>query len=76
MIGYENVLDETTKDNLWEVDHVIIVNALDPITREKNRLAARSEIVEKGGLVIKEWKNILANILKAVIISRDNRSFS
>lgn len=46
----ENVLNGPTKNNIWEVEHVNIVNAVDTLTREKNRLAARCEISEKTGL--------------------------
>lgn len=46
----ESVLNEITKSNIWEVEQVSIENAIDALTREKNRCAARLEMAEKTGL--------------------------
>jgi hypothetical protein len=43
----ENVLTETSKNNIWQVEHVAIENAIDTLARDKNRLAARIEVSDK-----------------------------
>lgn len=45
----ENVLNEPTKNNIWEAEHVDIENALDSLTKDKRRFAARTEISDKTG---------------------------
>jgi hypothetical protein len=49
----ERVLNEPTRNNIWELEHVNIVNALDTLARENNRFAARLEIANKTGYSLK-----------------------
>jgi hypothetical protein len=49
----ESVLTEQTKNHIWEAEHVDIENAIDTLTKENRRFAARVEVSEKTGYSVK-----------------------
>jgi L-arabinose isomerase len=71
----ENLLTEETKNNIWDTEHVSIVNVFDTLTRDKNRLPARIELADKSSLSQKSIEKHIAEYFQSYHYKQRQQEF-